>query len=485
MVGLRFRLPESTPLSLRDQICDVIGQAIADGSVGPGQALPSCRELSQQMEVSRSTVFQAYARLIDMGLVRARDRSGYVVDPDAALPQIPGDRHESEEDAIPALDGRPLPSALPKIDTPPDWSRYKYPFIYSQIDTSTFPLQGWRECMRLALNANRIPIWAGDHAGSDSELLVEQLRRRLLGYRGIRAAPDEILITSGAQNALYLLGALFGGPGRSIAIEDPGYPEARNAFALTGNRLHGVALDAEGMKVDEIPADAAMVYVTPSHQFPTTVTLSLARRKALIELAVERRMIVIEDDYESERNFMRDELPPIRALAPSATAIYVGSLSKALSPGLRLGYMVAHPKIIREARAIRRAMLRNPAALLQDAMAHFLALGYQDAHLRSLHRRFGRRWDAMRAALAEHLPDLPIGAGQGGSSFWIEGPDHLDTDHLQARLRARSVLIDNGGPFFLNPSDAKGRFRLSFGALPSRAIAPGIAIVAEELRALT
>ncbi|WP_158967450.1 MocR-like pyridoxine biosynthesis transcription factor PdxR [Chachezhania sediminis] len=484
MVGHRFHLPESSPLSLRDQICDVIGRAIADGALGPGQALPSCREMSGQLNVSRSTVFQAYASLVDRGLIRAKDRSGYVVDPEAAPLNLPPDDAAVEPTPIPALEGRPLPSQLPRIDTPADWSRYKYPFIYSQIDTGTFPIQAWRECMRLALNANRLPLWAGDGGGADSALLVDQLRQRLLGYRGIRAAPDEILITAGAQNGLYILGTLFGGPGAQVAIEDPGYPEARNAFALTGHRLCPVPLDSDGMQVDRIPDGCRMVYVTPSHQFPTTVTMSLERRRALIDLAVKRQMIVIEDDYESERNFLKDALPPIRVLSPSGTAVYVGSLSKALSPGLRLGYIVADRRIIREATAIRRAMMRNPAALLQDAMAHFLALGHQDAHLRGLHRRFRRRWETMRAALATHMPDLPMGAGQGGSSFWIEGPDRLDTDRLQARLRARGVLIDKGTPFFIDPARARGRFRLSFGALRSNDIDPGIALVAGELRAL-
>lgn len=471
-------------LALRDQICDVIGKAIADGGLGQGQALPSCRALSRQLRVSRSTVFQAYSRMVEMGMIEARDRSGYVVSHQTKTSSF-GAR--SEPDAathVPILAGRGLPSDLRKIDTPADWSRYKYPFIYSQIDTRTFPIQGWRECMRLALNVNRMPNWAGDASGSDSELLIEQLRQRLLGYRGIRAGADEIIVTAGAQNALYIVGALLGGARGAIAMEDPGYPEARNAFALTGNSLIGIPVDRYGMRVDDIPETCSAVYVTPSHQFPTTVTLGMERRKSLIAMAVRRDMLIIEDDYESERNFMRDERPPIRSLAPSENTVYVGSLSKALSPGLRLGYMVAHPAIIREARAIRRAMMRNPTALLQDAMAHFLALGHQDAHLRSLHRRFRRRWGAMRVALAEHLPGIPVGAGQGGSSFWIAAPPRLDVFQLQARLQTRGVLIDNGGPFFMNPADADGRFRLSFGALPTAAISPGIAIVAQEVRAL-
>lgn len=486
MIAFRFRLSESSPLSLKDQICELVGDAVMQGRIHPGEHLPSCRELARQLGVSRSTAFAAYSRLVELGLIEASDRSGYTIalDIEPHASQQLSVSGAADPIALRFASDASLPSVLRKIDHPQDWNRYDYPFIYSQFDPRIFPLQEWRECVRQALNAERLPVWAGDADGSDSVYLVEQLRRRLLGYRGIYAGHDEILITAGAQNALFLLGLLFGGGGQAVAMEDPGYPEARNAFILTGNRLCAVEVDEDGLKVDEIPADCAMVYVTPSHQFPTTATMSLERRERLVERASVHGMIVVEDDYEAERNFLRDELPPVVSLDRSGCAVYVGSLSKALAPGLRLGYMVAHASIIREARAMRRAMMRNPAALLQDAMAHFISLGYQDAHLRRLHRKYRRRWEVMRGNLARHLPNLRIGPGQGGTSFWINGPETLDTDLLEERLRARSVLFDNGHAFYMDTARGRGKFRLGFGSIPQKSIEPGIEIIAEEINRL-
>lgn len=482
-----FHLPAASSLSLRDQICQMVGEALADNIIAPGQPLPSCREMARQLGVSRNTVFAAYAKLADMGLILARDRSGHIASPEG-LPSRPaaGAARRAPPPALTRLlpDPASRPSALRRIEHPHDWSRYPYPFLYNQIDPSVFPLQGWRECMRLALSVKRLPVWSADAEGADSSALVEQLCQRLLSRRGLRVRPDEILITAGAQNALYILGVLFRSASGAIAVEDPGYPEARNAFRLAGNPVAAAQVDRDGLMPDSLPDGIKAVYTTPSHQFPTAATMTLDRRKALLSAAQERGLAVIEDDYEAEMNYRRDRLPPLRALDDSGAVIYTGSLSKTVSPGLRLGFMVAHPDIIREARAIRRIILRHPPAMLQEAMAHFLALGHYDAHLRRLHRRYKSRWQEMSAALSEYLPGLKQGAPEGGTCFWIEGPEGLDTAVLEQRLRARGVLFDNGPSFYADPADGQGRFRLGFAAMPLKSIAPGLRIIGEEAASL-
>lgn len=481
----RLHLADTPGLSLRDRICQTVSAAIADGTFGPGQPLPSCRALARQLGLSRNTVFAAYGKLTDLGLLVAKDRSGFTVS--AGIPPTPDGAGAS---AVPELAVAHLlagasarPSALRKIEHPQDWSRFAYPFLYSQIDPAMFPLQAWRECMRLALNAGRLPAWSGDAGGEDSPQLLDQLRGRLLSHRGLSLTRDEILITSGAQNALFILGLLFRDAPGAIAVEDPGYPEARNAFALSGNALAAAPVDAQGLVPDLLPARCKAVYCTPSHQFPTGVTLPLDRRRKMLDIAARRGMAIVEDDYEAEMNYRRDRIPPIRSLDPRGRVIYVGSLSKTLSPGLRLGFMVAHPEIIAEARAIRRAMLRHPPAMMQDAMAHFLALGHYDAHLRRLHRRFRARWETMRDALATHLPGYAAPSTQGGTCFWLEGPPDLDMTALVPRLKSRGVLFDSGAVFFADPARARGRFRLGFAPMPLKSIEPGIRIIAEEIRA--
>ncbi|MFT7058515.1 MAG: GntR family transcriptional regulator/MocR family aminotransferase [Pseudorhodobacter sp.] len=484
-----LQLPENASLPLRDQICEMLSQVISRDLVAQNIALPSCRALAGHLGVSRNTVFAAYARMIDSGLVTSKTKSGYFVNADAVENLRHAGMATHEADAAFAFPDKLLvhgvrPSAFRKIDNPEDWNKYPYPFIYNQIDPLLFPIRDWRECMRQALNQKQLAFWSGDQGSSDSAALLHQIQQRLLAYRGLSAQRHEILITSGAQNAIYLAASLFGQNGQTVAVEDPCYPEARNAFKLAGSRVVGVPVDSDGLQIEKIPDGCSMVYTTPSHQFPTTVTLSPERRQALVDMAVTKGFVICEDDYEAEMNFVKNRGKPMRSLDRSGVVIYIGSLSKSLSPGLRLGYIVAHPDIIAEAKAIRRAIMRHPPTLLQDAMSLFLRLGYQDAHLQKLHRRYKLRWQEMRLALSQCLPDFHIEATQGGTSFWVTGPPRLDTRVLAKRLRAKGVLIDEGSVFFENPNAGTRSFRIGFAALPIKSILPGVQIIAVEARAL-
>lgn len=483
LVGHKFHLPKNSGLLLRDQICEVVSAAINAQTIAPGQKLPSCRALAQQLGVSRNTVFSAYGKLVDLEILVAKDRSRFVVNAAWSGTTQPTETHNAPSLPIAHLlpAAKNAPSSLPKIEHPTNWSSYPYPFIYNQADPSMFPLQGWRECMRDAMNVKRLSTWSGDAGGEDSALLIAQLRQRLLGYRGLRVSEDEILITSGAQNALFILGLLFRDAAGDFAVEDPGYPEARTAFVLSGNTVGAAPVDSNGVVPEKIPAGCKVLYCTPSHQFPTGVTLPLERRHQLLDLAQAKGMAIIEDDYEAEMNYRRDRLPPIRALDQGGSVIYTGSLSKTVSPGLRLGFMVAHPEVIREAKLIRRAMLRHPPMILQDAMAHFLAMGHYDAHLRRLHRRLRARWETMKDALDRHIPEYATNGSDGGTCFWLEGSQQPRAGTFQQRLNSRGVLFDDGPVFFSDPSRARGKFRLGFAASPLKAIEPGIKIIAEEL----
>jgi GntR family transcriptional regulator/MocR family aminotransferase len=486
-ISHRFNLPEYSPLPLRAQICELIGSAISAGTIGPGQPLPSCRDLSRQLGVSRNTVFSSYEQLKEMGIVISKDRSGYFVNLEFVRGSVEVKIHASQENSVvssrlPSLGKRP--SDLRKIEHPLDWNQFPFPFIYNQIDPNKFPIQNWRECMRLALNKQRLPVWSGDSDGADSTALVEQLRKRLLSYRGIRVSPDEILITAGAQNALFIIGLLFHDTCGAVGVEEPGYPEARNAFQLSGNRIQALEVDSAGLNPDTIPAECGMIYTTPSHQFPTGVTMSLERRKRLLDVAQANQTVIIEDDYEAEMNYVRDTLPSVLTLDQTGSVIYVGSLSKTVSPGLRLGFMVAPPDIIREARALRRAILRHPPTILQDAMAHFIGLGYYDANLRSLHRRYRSRWQAMKDAISRHMPSVQLTPGEGGTFFWVDVGPNVDTKELESRLKNKGVLYDNGSIFYMEPNRGNGKLRLGFASVPLKSIEPGIRVIGEEIAAL-
>lgn len=487
-----LKLPDDSTQNLRDQICELISNGIARQLFPEGEVLPSCRKLSVHLNVSRSTVHEAYCRLIDIGIVEAIDRIGYRVCRHKSLqpaqhtvPDSPfqkGDPHEIVSPLASKLLLHNRPSTMRRVEHPRDWQTYPHPFVYNQIDIKLFPIRDWRESVRVAMRTSELSNWSSDASEADSPNLILQLQQRLLAYRGITATSDEILITSGAQHALFILSTLNVKTGGVMAVEDPCYPEARNAFALAGNRICSVPIDSDGLIVDQVPPEASMVYVTPSHQFPTTVTMSRERRDALIGLAQKRDILICEDDYEAEINFIKRRETPIRALDQSGRVVYVGSLSKCVAPGLRLGYMVAHPDIINEAKAIRRIIMRHPPGLLQEAMAGFIGSGFLDTHLRRMEKRFRSRWETTLDAMKQYLPDYGIQATQGGTSIWVTAPENLNTSELSQRLRGRGVLIDEGGIFFSDPAKGNNKFRLGFAALSKSVIDDGIRIIAEEAR---
>ncbi|OED41189.1 GntR family transcriptional regulator [Chromatiales bacterium (ex Bugula neritina AB1)] len=482
-----FTLPSNSDLGLRDQICEMVSSAITTEALSPDNRLPSCRELADQLGVSRNTVFEAYNRLIDLGLLVSRDRSGYFVNPIAmSLSQTPTAQKTAEDPVTPAA-STPSPVHFDALDlipveNPLNWTSYPYPFIYNQIDPNLFPVDSWRECTRLALGRTQMPAWRDDSVESDSTQLTQQLRQRLLSSRGIYADEDQILITLGAQNALFIIGTMFSHKNTSIAIEDPGFFGARNAFQLTGNKLVGVPIDAEGIVPGAIPPECQLVFTTPGHQFPTMVTMSEARRKELLDAADTNDFIIIEDDYEAEMNYFNSRSQSLRSLDTNDRVIYVGSLSKTISPGIRLGFMVAHRDIIQQARVVRGVMMRHPPTIVQEVVALFFRLGHYDSHLRNIERRYKKRWLAMQEAITRHLGMLEQSRTIGGTSFWLTGKEGFDATELGERVRERGVLIDVGENFYLNVN--RRSFRLGFAFVPIKKLEEGIRIIAEEVKKL-
>ena len=482
--ALRFlRLPENSRLSLRDQICEVVSEAIMSDALAYDGPLPSCRELAAQLSVSRNTVFAAYNRLVDLDFLVSRDRSGYFVHPRMEAQQkARGKARAAERETQPCpVDFKP--TTLEPIIMPVDYRSYPYPFIYNQTDPDLFPVDGWRECSRQALGRARMPAWASDAVESDSPQLLQQLRQRLLSTRGIHAEEDEILITLGAQNALFLLGSIFARQGNPVAMENPGYFGARNAFVQTGNTLIGVPIDEEGLIPSAIPAGCQLVFTTPSHQFPTMVTMSQARREELIATAVEKDLILIEDDYDVAMNYIANTPLSLRSMDATGRVIYVGSLSKIVSKGLRIGFMVAHRDIIRQARIARGVMMRHPPMIVQEILALFFRLGHYEAHVQKIGQRFNERWHAMNEAIDRHLGMLHRSRTEGSTSFWLTGPEGFDTGVLAERLIEKGVLIDKGQRYYIGNSDSRS-FRLGFAYVPVSKFKSGVKLIADEVREL-
>ncbi len=480
-----FYLKRRAGVSIQASIREMLVSVILAEQLAPEQPLPSCRELARRLGVSRNTVVLAYQGLVDDGFIEARQRSGYFVNREILENPPPG-RTAPE---TPPADGpdwdamlRVHPGRQPNIEKPADWQSCPYPFVYGQIDPGLFPIAAWRECTRQALGLKGIGQWTADSLHMDDPELVEQIRTRVLPRRGIWVAPDEILITLGAQNALYLLASLFVTPATTVAMEEPGYPDVRNIFALKTERIHAIPVDAGGLPVDGRLDGCDFVYVTPSHQFPTTVTMPAARREALLARAAKADFVIVEDDYEFETNYIGKPTPALKSMDRDGRVVYVGSLSKTLFPGLRLGYLVAPKPLVAEARALRRLMMRHAPNNNQRTTALFLSLGHHDALVRRLHRVYRTRWQAMGDALARHLPESAHAPGFGGTSVWVRGPKGLDAAALAGAALEEGIVIEPGHVHFMAQPRPRHFFRLGFSAIPEERIEPGIRLLAELVR---
>ena len=479
-----YHLERSKPASLQAQIREILVEAIRIGQLKPGDPVPSTRAMATRLDVSRNTVTLAYQALVSDGFLQSRERSGFYVDPAAIDGMVarPKARHvEGQIDWGPRLAKNP--GAQRNLNKPENWHDYPYPFVYGQVDREIFPIAEWRDCVRQAMGKRWIDAWTEDRFGADDPLLVEEIARRILPLRGITAEPDEIIVTLGAQNALYLIAAMLVGRETVVALEDPGYPDMRNICALRSDNLRTLPVGPEGMDFEGRLEGVDLVFCTPSHQFPTTVTMPVERRRALLAEARMRDQVIIEDDYEFETNYTGTPRPALKSLDEDGRVIYVGSLSKSLMPGLRLGFIVADRALVAELRALRRLMLRHPPGNNQRAAALFLANGHFDVLVRRIHRVYRERWQVMGEALSQYLPGWAEQPGFGGSAYWLAGPEGLCSDSLAERALEEGVVVEPASIFFRDSTAGRRHLRLGFSSIAAEKIPDGIERLSRIARA--
>ncbi|MEM6945706.1 MAG: PLP-dependent aminotransferase family protein, partial [Pseudomonadota bacterium] len=293
--------------------------------------------------------------------------------------------------------------------------------------------------------------------------------------------PEEILLTLGAQNALWLAAQILLTQRRTAAMENPCYPGLRTILEPMRCRSLALDVDAQGLDPDTVPPGIDVLFVTVSHQCPTNATMPIARRRDLLERAERDGFIIVEDDYEFEISPLRAPSPSLKSLDEAGSVVYAGSFSKSLFPGLRLGYLVADEAFINEARALRALVLRHPPGHIQRTAAYFLSLGHYDAQVARMSAAYRRRREAMAAALTDHRLDGERPARFGASSAWLRAPAGVDVDELAHRLRRRGVLIEPGHGFFADPAEGRGHYRLAFSSIPTARIAEGISRIADEM----
>ncbi len=480
--ALLYLDPESS-LNLQSQIRQKLVEGILRGTFPAGTRLPSSRKLAEQLGVARNTVVLAYEQLQEEGFLESRERSGFFVNDEIFEGRVgyqgaaPGQRAEDErwQQRIRARAGEGR-----DFQWPADWQRHPYPFIDGHFDASLYPTAQWREANRLALGSRVVSEDVAAEGNADDAALIEEIRTKMLPRRGITAGPDEILITLGEQNALYLLALLLVDESVSVAVEDPGNPKMRRILAQKAANIIHQPVDEHGMVINSRLDDADIVYVTPSHQVPTAVTMNTQRRQALLKKAAQLDQLIIEDDFEHESNYLGQPHPALRSLDNDNRVIYISGLPKVLAPGLRIGFIVAAPELIREARRLRQLVIGRPSLVNQRTAALFLSLGHYDAFMSRLHHEMHQRWLALRDALNHYRPNFTTLPTQGGTVFWVLCPEHYNVETLALEAAKRGILIEPDTHYYAAEGKSKNCFRMGVTSIPGERIREGV----EKLREL-
>jgi len=477
-------LDPDSPLSLQNQIREKLVDGVLSGTLPPGHKLPSTRKLASLLNVSRNTVVLAYQQLVADGYLETRDRSGVYVsegllDKRVGVRSPTGTSGKHWQKRI----WRPQLGAESGILDLPNWSQYPFPFIDGKFDAALFPVAEWREANRQSMRIADMLDWSTDSGDADDPQLVEQIRAKLLSRRGIQARSDEILITMGTQNGLYLVSQLLADRGVTVTMEEPGNPEFRQLVRQNGATVRTQPVDDDGLMVDERLAGSDLVYVTPSHQVPTAVQMTAARRKTLLDAAKRDDFVIVEDDYECEINYSDQPLPALRSMDSDGRVIYVASLSKVLSPAVRLGFIVADPVFIRRARALRRTLMNHPPLINQRVTALFLSLGRYDTLMMKLGRVLKERRLALRDALnwMRGVP-LEISPEVGGTTYWVRMPEDFDVPSFAQRAARQGVLIEPVHNYYDDAEHAENCFRMGVTSIPVERIREGVTSLVEVIR---
>ncbi|WP_426031267.1 PLP-dependent aminotransferase family protein [Cypionkella sp. TWP1-2-1b2] len=477
-----FVLPPAARGTLQQRIRQMVTEGVLSGRFRAGQKMPSSRGLAEHLGISRITVTLSYAELVSADYLMARGRSGYFISESAPrAPELQARAPRAEGVDFARLTGRRF-SDLATVKRPLDWENYAYPFIYGQADASLFDHQNWRLCALRALGRKDFAALTSDMYDRDDPLLIEHLLRSILPRRGIAAREDEVLLTLGAQNALWITVATLLGPGRRAVVENPGYSGLRGVLEPSGTEVISVDVDADGLPPDRLPKAVDVVFTTASHQCPTNATMPLERRLALLEAASREDFVIVEDDYEFEMSFLKPVSPALKSLDSEGRVIYAGSFSKSVFPGMRLGYLVGPASFIREARALRLMMLRHPPGHIQRTVAYFLSLGHYDALINRMRTAYRRRRQVMEEAIGDNGLAVAGQGGFGGSSFWMRAPSGVDTEVLAEGLRAEGVLIEPGRAFFAPDQAPRNFYRLGYSSISPAKIPEGIARIGRAIR---
>jgi len=456
---------------LHRQIYEGYRESIVNGSLRPGQRVPSTRSLAAELRVSRIPVLTAYSQLLAEGYFQSRSGAGTTVS--LSLPDQPVTAPRSLRFSptrgvrAPKVAKRSLSDS---IQNPP-WRRGWGAFAVGQVAAEQFPLRVWN-----SLVARHCRAATSQSLDYGHPMGLKALREAIASYlrtaRGVRCEDDQIMIVSGSQQALDISARVLLEPGDRVWMEEPGYRYARRVFYLNGSRIIPVPVDHDGLNVTlgiRRCRHARAVLVTPSHQYPLGVTMSASRRLQLLDWAARSGSWILEDDYDSEFRYEGMPISSLQGLDSSARVIYIGTLSKVLFPSLRLGYLVVPRELVDHFVTVRLTMDIGPATFLQAVLADFIAEGHFARHIRRMRLLYQERRNALVASLAKEFGSAArITGEQAGMHLCVVLDGISDRDVLARAARAKLWLVPLSSSY-IGKSPRQG-FILGFGSTPASAM---------------
>jgi GntR family transcriptional regulator/MocR family aminotransferase len=459
---LYLELPQGDhPHPVQDRVRSALKSAIRSGRLAGGSKLPPSRELAAELSCSRSAVVNAYAQLVAEGYLETRQGSGTRVARARSVPSVNEAWINGEQ--------------LPRIS-----------FSAGVCDLSSFPRADWQHAVGYVMATVPLSeLYYTEPVGTRRFRAV--LAERLARVRGVVTDPRRVHVCAGTVQAVSLLARTFAARGiTAVAVENPSWPRLRPPLLAEGLRIIPVRVDENGLVVSDLArhSDAAAVFVTPAHQFPTGVTMSPSRRAELLDWAARTDGLVVEDDYDAEFNLGTAQIGALQMLDPSRV-IYLGTTSKILSPALRLGWVVAPPAVSAELDRARPGVDLGISVIEQQAMAHLMSTGKLDRHLRQTRQMYNRRRNLLVSALRACIPDAQIMGARAGLHLIARLPPDVDESRVVAEAAKRSVGVFGLGYYRIGrPRSAPGALVLGYASLNDTSITTGVQLIAESIEAV-
>ncbi|MBD3885591.1 PLP-dependent aminotransferase family protein [Phormidium tenue FACHB-886] len=487
-MDLALKLETTSTIPLHRQLYDELRQAILSGRLTSGQRMPSTRALAETLGISRATVLFSYEQLLSEGYLNTVPASGTFVAcqlPDellqlATAPSI-------SPPSSPCIELSTYGATLARVELPP--APGQKPLInfgcYGRPAFEEFPIHLWRRLLSRACRlSSTILDYPADPLGYQP--LREAIARYLRQSRAVRCEPDQVIIVNGSQQALDLVARLFLNQGDRVVMEDPGYFEARYIFQAQGAEVLPIPVDSTGLNVEQISTlttPMKLVYVTPSHQFPTGVVLSLPRRLALLAWAQQTGIIILEDDYDSEFRYDERPIPALQGLTNSDSVIYIGTFSKILFPSLRMGYLVVPQQLVSVVARAKWLVDRQSPLLEQHALTDFINEGHLDSHIRRMRVLYAKRRKTLVQALTQYIGNQVTIIGENaGMNAMVQFHTHLSDEEMIDRAEQQGVELISACSCYMNVEDGKGMFLLGCTALSSEMIQEGVSRLAQILK---